>query len=224
MTPSFKGLFLTAQKFATWLLPPAITYVLSQAWFVVRKSASRSALFEGEGVQFEHFCRTARVYGEYGLGDSTLWVANNTSATVISVDTDLTWVKKVSAGVRRTGVKLIHVDLGEVGNYGRPLDYSGYDSFYDYFEGPWTQGEKPDVVLVDGRFRVASSLTSVLLCEDDTLIIFDDYVGRKGYHVVERVISPVQISGRQAIFRVRKKTLDLSKVKSLRDSFVACMD
>ena len=62
----------------------------------------------------------------------------------------------------------------------------------------------PDFVLIDGRFRVACFLTTLLYAEKDTLVLFDHYVDRGIYKIVEKFIKPIQINGRQAVFRIQK--------------------
>jgi len=55
-------------------------------------------------------------------------------------------------------------------------------------------------VLIDGRFRVACFLCTVMHTSPDTVIIFDDYADRPPDHVVEEVIAPVEVNERQAEF------------------------
>ena len=60
----------------------------------------------------------------------------------------------------------------------------------------------PDVVLIDGRFRVACFLTSLLKSKVGAVIIFDDYSDRNHYHVVEEFVEVSHLEQRQAIFVV----------------------
>lgn len=206
------------RRVITWLIPPILPLVWQK---IVRRDLG---LFEGEGDAFKQLAMRASVYGEYGVGESTLWVANNTQARVLAVETDGTWVERVKQSVSREEIQIIHADLGPVGDYGRPVDYQKFDSFPDYFEGIWNGGSKPDLVLIDGRFRVACFLTSLLFCEEGTIIIFDDYKDRSHYHIVERVIAPSAVSGRQAIFNVELEKLNKELILEIRLAFWGCMD
>ena len=51
-----------------------------------------------------------------------------------------------------------------------------------------TDGVMPDLVLVDGRFRVASALTAFanLAGLSDARVLVDDYTNRPHYHVMEK--------------------------------------
>jgi hypothetical protein len=78
-------------------------------------------------------------------------------------------------------------------------------NFVRYTESLWVREEKPDVVLIDGRFRVCGFLTSLMYANAGTIIIFDDYVCRPHYHIVEEFLEPDHFCGRQCIFKVPNK-------------------
>jgi hydroxymethylpyrimidine/phosphomethylpyrimidine kinase len=68
--------------------------------------------------------KTTQTYGEYGCGASTKWALQNTNAKIRAVDTSQQWVEEVLSNINsETSVRLTikHVDLGEVGGWGRPL-------------------------------------------------------------------------------------------------------
>lgn len=201
-----------------WLTPPIIPYL-------IQKRRSPLDLFDGGGQAFKGITRRARVYGEYGVGESTLWVHKNTEALIVSVETDPVWAEKLRQSVDLSRVEVRHVDVGGVGDWGRPNGYSQMENFFIYFEGIWRGKLSPDVVLVDGRFRVSCFLTSLLRAAPGTTIIFDDYVPREFYHVVERLIAPSFYDGRQAIFTVPTMNEELrAEALKLRDAFAYCMD
>jgi len=59
---------------------------------------------------------------------------------------------------------------------------------------------EPDFVLVDGRFRVGSFLASAMFSTKTINLLFDDYVGRSRYHLVEEICRPERFIGRAALF------------------------
>lgn len=187
------------------ITPPIVMKVFR---FFDVKENKKEGLFEGSDEVFKEIVKTCRVYGEYGCGQSTLWVAANTSALICAVDTSRVWVDKVKDSVidkDRADIKWI--DLGEVGDWGRPVSYGKREDFNQYTDWIWSQSTRPDCVLVDGRFRVACFLTSLLKAEAGTTIIFDDYTNRPYYHVVEELLPVARQCGRQAIFIVPKLTV-----------------
>ena len=52
-------------------------------------------------------------------------------------------------------VKFKWYDLGEIGEWGNPLSYDKHQNIPKYIESIWTENIKPDLVLIDGRFRIA---------------------------------------------------------------------
>jgi len=161
-------------------------------------------------------------YGEYGVGDSTLYVDEHEPCPVKSAETDVIWAEKI-ANITSGNVQIAHIDLGDVGPWGRPTGYSRASKFTEYFGAPFSNGFVPDVVLVDGRFRVACFLTALLSSRPGTIIIFDDYVPRPQYHVVESIVQPAETHGRQAKF-VRPTRIETSKAQNLLEKFMYVMD
>lgn len=188
------------------------------------KGIDSNALFRGEDELFRDALATCKVYGEYGCGASTIWCANNSAAQILSVDTSSEWIETVRNKTGRPPqLQLVHVDLGALGDWGRPRDYSHRDRFADYIAAPWRFQVKPDVVLVDGRFRVACFLTSLIEAEAGTTILFDDYADRPHYHVVEDYVSVVGQAGTQVKFIV-PDDLDRAKITEEVQNFLYVMD
>jgi len=163
---------------------------------LIIRSSHPSVLFSRNDALFKRVLKNVKIYGEYGCGKSTVWVLRNTNAQVFSVDTSRYWINEVSKG--------------NVGDYGYPIDYSKNDFFNLYTDFLWHQDEKPNVVLIDGRFRVCCFLTSLKFAEEGTHIIFDDYMNRPEYHIVEKYVERVEHCGRQCLFIVpSSKEIDL---------------
>lgn len=194
------------------LAPP----ILTSAYRKIRPKPVKKALpqetddilFDGDDALFKELTQDARIYGEYGCGQSTNWILNKTSAKVVAVDTSEIWVNKVTqANVKNSHrLNIRHVNLGEVGAWGRPIDYSKRDFFDEYTDFIWKQPEKPDIVLVDGRFRVCCFLTCLKLANEGTRILFDDYIDRPFYHIVENHAPRLKVCGRQCLFTVPPKS------------------
>jgi hypothetical protein len=62
-------------------------------------------------------------------------------------------------------------------------------------------------VLIDGRVRESCPYAGMMRCTRKTVVLFDDYGTRPGYHAVERFSEPVQIRGRMAKFVLSKRAL-----------------
>jgi len=80
-----------------------------------------------------------------------------------------------------------------------------------------------DVILIDGRFRVSCFLYSLINAKKDSIIIFDDYLNRPWYHIVEDVIPLYDKCGRQAVFKV-PATFNKSLAQDLLSKFLYVFD
>jgi hypothetical protein len=183
---------------------------------------SKEVLFDGKSDLFEKALKSATVYGEYGLGTSTKFVLNNTNLNIISCDTAQEWVQQFSQ-MNPNRLKVEYVNVGSVSDWGYPVGYSKRDQFHKYYESIWTNHEKPDLVLIDGRFRVACFCYSLLYSNPGCQIIFDDYVERPQYHVVEELVSPAEVSERQALF-ITPHNFDRQIATEMLNSFKFVMD
>ena len=184
-------------------------------------------LFDGDDSLFKEIIRETNLYGEYGCGLSTDWVLRNSKIMVHSVDTSLEWIQitknKNNKYLQRLNIKL--VDLGEVGDWGRPINYNNSDIFYNYTDWIWKLPQTPDTVLIDGRFRVCCFLTSLKNAKQGTKIIFDDYCNRPYYHIVENYIQREDTYGRQCLFIVpSQKDINFSELDKDIKNFRFVMD
>ena len=187
------------------------------------KSKDEKPLFDGDDYLFKSYLKNCNIYFEYGVGDSTIWVLENTSSRIISVDTDKKWIDKIDISKYKKRIDINWINLGDLGNWGRPESYKFRKYFKDYINNVWKFGLKADVILIDGRFRVACFLFSLINSKKDSIIIFDDYINRPHYHVVEEVIQIHENFGRQAIFRV-PATFNKKLAKKLLNNFTYVFD
>jgi hypothetical protein len=158
----------------------------------------------------------ARNYLEYGSGGSTI-LANQMVTNLVSVDSDAKFLgdvrRKLEEHEHRAMTKLIHVNIGLTQHWGMPVftkpTRRRLQRWEEYARAPWRYfrkiGQQPDLILVDGRFRVACVLESLLSLSplSDTQILLDDYVGRSYYDVVEQFAN-IELAGRMAILRPRR--------------------
>ena len=201
------------------LCPPA-ALAAARRW----RPAKPPALFDGDGALFRRLAAEASVYGEYGCGQSTLWVYGNTDARIVAVDSARAWARSVkSAAPEDDRLDIAWVNLGPVAEWGRPLSYDRRALFPDYVDSIWRRGVAPDLVLIDGRFRVACFLQSLLAAAPGTRLLFDDYFGRPHYRLVEEFTPVAESCGRQACF-VTPVRFDRAKAEALKQQFMMVMD
>ena len=194
-------------------------------WRLSLRRKDKEFLFDGDDAVFKALLPKASTYAEYGVGKSSLWVLANSHASIFAVDTSEYWIDHVrsKAGESAARFDIDWVDLGPIGWAGRPKNYARRTTFQRYIESPWNRGQKPEVILVDGRFRVACSLYSLASADPGSTILFDDYKDREHYHVVEEFLEPTRFCGRQAIFEV-PEALDREALLAEYERFLYVMD
>ena len=163
---------------------------------------------------FVDLLRRSEFYLEYGSGGSTLLAARS-KKRFISVDTDQWFLRSVRRAIGKLSAdqQLMHADIGLTGPWGKPIRDTGLSTrrmrkWRSYAATPWqgiADNDMPDLVLVDGRFRVN---TTLLCCQKlhanpQARILVDDYAERPEYSVIERHADLIGMAGRMAIFRPR---------------------
>ncbi|MBD8680283.1 hypothetical protein [Pseudomonas sp. CFBP 13719] len=176
---------------------------------------SNSPHMEPEGVELlAARLSGAKVFLEYGAGGSTVFAASHGVESIYSVESDRGFLSAVSDKLStltsfNPSFTPVFVDLGPTGDWGVPTDKSTAERWPYYCSKVWdgflANDVYPDVVLVDGRFRVACFLASLIFAKEGCTILFDDYTNRPHYHIVEKFIKPKSISGRMAEFVVTKR-------------------
>jgi len=164
----------------------------------------------------------SRFFLEFGSGASTLMALRNESLSIVSIDSSLEYLNFLADEIKTLELPLenaffLFVDIGLTGLWGRPLDNSSVDKFPSYSRIPFevlkSRDFTPDLILIDGRFRVATFLKAIVNCPDAT-IIFDDYYDRPQYFEVEIIIKPSDKCGRIAIFQT-PHMLDSNQLKNI---------
>lgn len=150
---------------------------------------------------------------EYGAGSSTVLAAEMPGKAIWSVETDPAWVAKMrtwfAAHPPASPVTIHQAEVGPTAAWGRPKGGRHARAWPRYATEVWDLPgfRHPDVILIDGRFRLASALTAALKIERPATLLFDDYVKRPSYHAIERLVRPVRTVGRMAIFALHPISL-----------------
>lgn len=145
---------------------------------------------------------TTRTYVEWGSGGSTELVNELLLANVlppdflaISIESNPQWMRhmrrkspRLSHGIATGGLQLVHGDMGATGFLGYPLHFNPADKARAL---PYVSlhrrldGRKADVVLVDGRFRLACMMEALShlnqcsnydKCAQHPIVLLHDYL------------------------------------------------
>jgi hypothetical protein len=167
-------------------------------------------VFGGSGEVARRYFSEARVILEYGSGGSTLFAAER-GKTIVSVESDPEWLAKLMAEADTRALPGTILPLGaEIGTtieWGYPENEARWRDWPEYAMLPWRTCERrklePDLVFIDGRFRVGCFIASCVFCSRPTRLLFDDFGEREHYHIVKDLFEPVEIvDNRLAIFEI----------------------
>ncbi len=173
------------------------------------------AMTTAEQDLLSRFLIPSRTYIEFGSGGSTVLACNTVSETVISVDSSKEWQDKVlSARPLDTTHKLqlVYVDIGPLKELGYPADDSRRDYWSDYHTKVWDhfKDQQADTYLIDGRFRIACFIQSMIHARTDSVVLVHDFRNRPHY-------TPMRDFGREIAFRenlsvfVRRPDFDVKR-------------
>jgi hypothetical protein len=169
--------------------------------------------FDQAGLEFFAVAiRESRVYLEYGSGGSTLMAARFV-ARLVSVEPDAIFAKAVRAALpeTRANIAILTPDIGLTRDWGFPVfdrpTPARIAKWKRLPQAPWKvlSTDVPDLILIDGRMRVACALESLLRVNPATKILIDDYVDvGRNYKPVEQFADLIAMHGRMAEFRKRE--------------------
>ena len=168
-----------------------------------------------EAVAIAEAYAAADVILEYGSGGSTILASEMQDKRVFSVESDAKWARMMTRYLeahppaQNTQVDVIWSNIGDTKQWGHPIDQTEWQKFSRYPLGVWTRKDfkNPDIVLVDGRFRVGCALASAYLTEKPISIFFDDFAPRQSYHKVQDYLGPATMIGRMARFDVEPQPI-----------------
>jgi hypothetical protein len=169
---------------------------------------------------FLRHLQDAQVYLEFGCGGSTRLAAESGVAKLLSVDTDREWIKRcrkhpaIAPLVAEGRATLRWVNVGSIAKWGYPANEEHAKSWPDYSLAIWTEiGEGlPDVVLIDGRWRVSTTVQALLRCRAGTIMMFHDFPLRQSYAQILPFIDVLEQIDTLLVFRRKPETslLDLA--------------
>lgn len=134
---------------------------------------------------FKKYIKNSKIYFEYGSGGSTHYVSTCSNIEKFySVESDGAWIEKLKPLISDLiKCNFIYIDINSNGNWGMPGKYATNDQLKQYSNAINNiDNSNIDLVLIDGRFRVACALKCFNL--ENCLILFDDFLNRPHYHII----------------------------------------
>ena len=114
------------------------------------------------------------------------------------------FIEKINDDIK-FNIDIQYIDINASPNsWGVPSDESKKENWEKYPKSILKYNEIFDLILVDGRFRVASALCSLYKMDENSILLFDDYVSRKQYHVLQDFFYSVKtINNNMKVFKKR---------------------
>lgn len=154
-------------------------------------------------ARFRQEVARATAYVEFGSGGSTVYV-DRAGLPAVSVENDPYYARTVAGRLTGGKVQQCVIRMGLTQAWGVPL-FPREMRAKEYVSAPWGGKPFPDLILVDGRYRVACALESArraFAAGAGATLMFDDYAPRAHYHAVEQQLGPPELAGRMALFRI----------------------
>ncbi|MBT7823152.1 MAG: hypothetical protein HN674_08480 [Candidatus Marinimicrobia bacterium] len=164
----------------------------------------------------------AKNYLEFGSGNSTIIASKTKSIKKIhSVETssdfiheNLLEINEIKNRVKLGSLVFQITNIGQVRRWGYPKNDNKIELWPNYSLGAFlTNDINYDLVLVDGLFRVACTLSSLLNTPQDCIIMIHDFWNRPRYHVLLEFLDPIESADTLGVFR--KKEFNNDRVKSI---------
>ena len=156
-------------------------------WPLPKEIKFRPMMSDNELIALSYFMKPGNIYFEFGSGGSTN-LASYYKVKTYSVESDVKWHENLKMnGIR---VNYITIDL-KVKSSGYPGKETTIDDWKRYIQA-YKKEYNANIILIDGRFRVACALDIFPKIKNDTLILIHDY-DRKEYHILEKFYIKVKI-------------------------------
>lgn len=178
-------------------------------------------MHDDEKELFKKYIKNSINYLEFGLGGSTIFSLINSNANVTSVDTNQDWISfmtsyKFIKNNLNKRLRIHYIDIGPTKSWGYPVNENNNENFYKFSSEIFniTDPSIYDLILIDGRFRIACTLQSILNCHknNNLKILIHDYSFRDEYKIVERYLTIDEFTNSLYVFSI-KKSIDIEKLK-----------
>lgn len=152
---------------------------------------------------------------EFGSGGSTRHFFSKGISHLTSVDSDPAWLDKLSKDkmiqffANKGKWQPIHADIGPLENWGKPVDKRPNYSWLSYHQcWDMIKDKRIQLILIDGRFRVACLCQSILNCKSNsTIFIVHDFEHRPYYQDM-LTITDIIVQADSSVALKRKKRID----------------
>ncbi len=167
------------------------------------KNDPKILMKDDEIKMFENAIRDCGFYFEFGCGGSTFRACKLGAKKIVSVESQKIWIEEIKQYEQvkiHPDITFLAIDIN-AGDMGRPINNTKQNNF-PLYSSAIDNYENIDVVLVDGRFRLACACKAVINRVQSILI--HDFTNRAHYHDILPYIEIVEQTG--TLIRARPKS------------------
>jgi hypothetical protein len=170
---------------------------------------------------FDQVIKSSSHYLEFGMGGSTIRVLQESKSKVYTVESSIDWIGQmrkyllIKYMVVTKRLQIFHVDIGKTGSWGSPIGNYSKHLYPNYSSSIFNCIDKRliDTVFIDGRFRVACVMKTILeCCNNEKLVFLIHDFQRKEYHIVLKYLEEDERCINLVKFHL-KKDIDLNSVE-----------
>ena len=156
-------------------------------WPIPKEIKFKPLMTSKELKAFCFFMKPDNIYFEFGSGGSTN-IASYYKVKTYSVESDINWHNYL----KKNNIKAnyISVDL-KAKSYGCPGKQTNINDWKRYIKA-YKSEYMANIILIDGRFRVACALDIFSKIKKDTIVLIHDYSIRKYYHIIENYYTKIE--------------------------------
>ena len=180
-------------------------------------------LTDAEKVLLCKYLETSNKYIEFGAGGSTFLALSNSSADIYSTEADKSWIDYlrsfyiINNSEKLGRLKFYSVNIGKTKKWSYPED-SSCKNYYPEYSSRVFNDVSADTIFVDGRFRVACVLNSIIHSSNETKILLHDYIDRPYYHIIENYLDIIETADSLAVFKI-KDNIDRNELEHLYEEY-----
>lgn len=175
-------------------------------WPLPKEIIFKPLMTENELKNFLYFMKPGNIYFEFGSGGSTN-IASFYNLKTYSVESDANWHKKL----KNTGIiaNYITIDLHAT-SLGYPSKETNVNDWKIYIQA-YKKEYNADIILIDGRFRVACALDIFAKIRNDTVVLLHE-CGRKQYDEIGNYYDKIYTWRNLCLFQKKKNVKEVPMV------------
>ena len=173
-------------------------------------------LSKNDKQMFYKYLDKSKIYFEYGSGGSTYQASlRNNIIKIYSVESDKEWLNILQQRITSNNVIYFFNEMNvEPNTWGYPGSNSTQIQHINYSNNirklTFEEQQRIDLILIDGRFRVACCLKCFEIINTDCFIAFDDFLDRPQYNVVLDYYDIVEnTNDNRMVILQKKKCIDV---------------